>query len=545
MAGLSIPQLQMEAQIPQGLESITRVQPGLLMEKLAQAIREASLLFVVRFPNPPHTILKPAEIMREALDEILLEPCDVVALDCTSCLYMVVLTPRSGSPFDPLQIHSILSMFKRAIGMAMGLLAEHDRGEAPEISPLMHVGSVDGLQENIAALNELLETIINKQLRVQFQPIVSMNAGRVYGYEALIRVPQSGLMKRPGLFYQAADRARLVSWLDIACQERCFESAVNAKLKEYLFINMDAEGLAYLHQAESSLADSASAYNIPPDRVVLEITERQAVEDFPRLVHYIEGLRSRGFKIAIDDAGEGYSSLRTIADLRPEFIKIDRSLIRAIDSNGNRRALLSTIMDYADRIGSSVIAEGVETRDELATVVELGVPYVQGYLLGKPNDEFRGLRREMRDFIADRLVHRQKRIAGSSYAIGCIARTGFNISPSILCAAVANRFLKNPDLDSVVVTEEGRLLGLVMREPFLQGMKEGEGESPISTAMDSRPLIVTPDTPLEEVARRTTFRSAARFNHDVLVAREGEYVGVVPVRLLMEALLDSRNVKEA
>src|SRR5438105_3251079 len=127
------------------------------------------------------------------------------------------------------------------------------------------------LQENLAALNELLETLVNKRLRVQFQPIVDLTCARNYGYEALIRSPQGGILNRPGALFRTADKARLVSWFDLACQELCFEQAKRSGVREYLFINMDAEGLSYYDTGERSLADRAAEVGIPPSRVVLEI----------------------------------------------------------------------------------------------------------------------------------------------------------------------------------------------------------------------------------------------------------------------------------
>src|SRR2546421_280201 len=110
-----------------------------------------------------------------------------------------------------------------------GFLASSMRSPAP-------IPSVESIQDNLAALNELLETILNKQLGVQFQPIIHFAEQRVYGYECLIRVPQTGGMRKPGAFFRTADNARVVAWLNVACQERCFENAARARVRDSLFI---------------------------------------------------------------------------------------------------------------------------------------------------------------------------------------------------------------------------------------------------------------------------------------------------------------------
>jgi EAL domain-containing protein (putative c-di-GMP-specific phosphodiesterase class I) len=551
----------------QSRESETPTAPqncGALEELMALA-GEASTVFMARFPDSLRPALKPAQILQDALEGILPEPCAVSVVPFSSRAVAAVVTPDSARAFDPLAVHSLLDLLRRALspplsppsqGGEAGIVPSArggDRGgdeadplpptpysllPSVEIVPLARVSAVTLLQENLAALNELLETLIHKRMGVQFQPIVSFAGGRVFGYEALMRAPQEGALKRLGLLFQEAERARVVSWLDVACQERCFEAAARAGVRDHLFINMDAEGLAYLHDAERSLADRAAEFDIAPGRIVLEITERQTVEDFPRLVHYIEELRARGFKLAIDDAGDGYNSLRAIAELRPDFVKIARSLVKNLESNGPRRALLSTLTQFAARIGAAVIAEGIETRDELATVIEMGADFGQGYLLGKPNDGFKGLRREMREFIAARLEHRRRRQGGSSYAVGDMALCGVVLPSDTPADQVGRKFTRNPDLESVVLVDEERIAGLMMRDRFERAVAaDPEALSrPIALLMDRRPLVVEADMPLEEAARHATFRPTLRFPDDILVARGGLYAGVVPVRALLEAV---------
>jgi EAL domain-containing protein (putative c-di-GMP-specific phosphodiesterase class I) len=119
-------------------------------------------------------------------------------------------------------------------------------------------------------------------------------------------------------------------------------------------------------------------------RVVLEITEHTTVEDYAKLHEVLRPLRERGMRLSIDDAGAGYSSFRHILRLRPDFIKLDISLTRDIDSDRGRRALAAALIGFARETGAELIAEGVETESELATLRKLGVHKAQGYLLGRP-----------------------------------------------------------------------------------------------------------------------------------------------------------------
>ncbi len=430
---------------------------------------------------------------------------------------------------------SILDMF--ALPTAAG-------SAAFTVTPVAAIPTQDSFQEHLSELNELLEIIVNRQLHTQFQPIVHLRDGQTLGYEALIRGPKGTLLRRTGAMLRAADKARLVAWLDLACQDRCFARAAEQGIRHLLFINMEAEGLAYLDQQERSLAECAREHGLSPASIVVEITERQTVEDFPRLLQYIERLREQGFKIAIDDAGAGYSSLHAIAELRPEFIKVDRSLVNSIDVNGTRRALLSALAQYAQHIGSTVLAEGIETREELATLIDLGIVYGQGYLMGKPADDLRGVPRDLREFMRLRTRQHSLTLTGRQPAVGALARPGKAVAPDTPLSEVARRFAKDPRLTSVVVMEEGYARGLVMREQLshVLGLASAAhvGEllpaETVAQWMRTNVLTAEEDTPILEVMRQVTARTDISLETDIVVARgDNQYLGVLPPRLLMEA----------
>jgi len=128
--------------------------------------------------------------------------------------------------------------------------------------------------------------------------------------------------------------------------------------------------------------------NITPDRIVLEITERAAITDFASFRSTLEYVRALGFNVAVDDAGAGYGSLQCLAEVHPEWLKIDISLIRNIDTDEIRAQLVGSLVTFADNIGVSLIAEGIETEGELAKLRELGVRYGQGFLFSLPVPPF-------------------------------------------------------------------------------------------------------------------------------------------------------------
>ena len=399
------------------------------------------------------------------------------------------------------------------------------------------------MEENLAELNDLLDTIINKRLGAQFQPIVDLRDGMVLGYEALIRGPKGKLLRRFGQMFHVANKASMVAWFDLACQEQCFARAAAVGLRKLLFVNMDAAGLAFLDLHERSLATRARDAGLEPSQIVIEITERQAVEDFPKLAQYIAGLRDEGFKIAIDDAGAGYNSLYTIAEIRPDFVKIDRALVRNLEVRGERRALLAALAQYARRIGTAVLAEGAETREELATLIDLGIAYGQGYLMGKPADDFRGVPRDTREFIRERAELRDRTLVGTAPRLAEIAQSGLALPAETPLTLAAQKFLRDESLTSIVVMEKETIRGILPRSRFAYCLSRADTagrdalpELPLSEWMQPIALKLRDNLPTQETARQVLTRSDIALDSDiVLLDSEGKFAGVAPIRALLES----------
>ncbi|WP_158508787.1 EAL domain-containing protein [Gemmatirosa kalamazoonensis] len=147
---------------------------------------------------------------------------------------------------------------------------------------------------------------------------------------------------------------------------------------ELLFLNVDPHDFADPEFSETALGVS------DPRRVVIEITERTAIKDYPKFRERLKAFREIGFRFAVDDAGSGYAGLGSIANLEPDFIKLDMSLINCIDTNFIKQNLVETMVRFANDQGAMVIAEGVERAEEFETVQSLGVHLVQGFFLHRP-----------------------------------------------------------------------------------------------------------------------------------------------------------------
>ena len=220
----------------------------------------------------------------------------------------------------------------------------------------------------------IVEAISDNSVDIALQPIVDMRDAQVIGSEALSRFPPSAL-PHPGAWFMAAEQVGLSLELEIHSARKAL--TLPAPEGHILTINVSP---ATVIAGLPSLLGS----DVPWRRLVFELTEHVPVEDYAILLAALRPLRELGARIAIDDAGAGFASFRHIANLSPDFIKLDIGITRGIDSDPIRTAIAEMLSTFAQRMGISVIAEGVETAAERDTLLDLGLVLGQGYLLGRP-----------------------------------------------------------------------------------------------------------------------------------------------------------------
>jgi EAL domain-containing protein (putative c-di-GMP-specific phosphodiesterase class I)/CheY-like chemotaxis protein len=213
-------------------------------------------------------------------------------------------------------------------------------------------------------------------LTSELQPIFDLDRLEPVGYEALARFPAHPTRHVPDWFADAGT-VGLREELELAAIAAGMDAMGDMAPGAFLAVNASPELLG-----DRSLAALIAA--APPRPMVLEVTEHVEVADYDTLASGINALRGSGCRIAVDDAGAGYSSLRHILRLRPDFIKLDMTLTRGIDSDGDRRALASSLLTFAREVSATVIAEGIETPAELDALRGLGATLGQGYFLARP-----------------------------------------------------------------------------------------------------------------------------------------------------------------
>lgn len=220
-------------------------------------------------------------------------------------------------------------------------------------------------------------------IRTFFQPIVHVDDGAVLGFESLSRGPAGHPLERPDLLLAAAEQAGLAG----AVQGEMIRLA-SARARERL---LEPETLLFVNTAPADIwedptyqADWIASYPWPAERVVLEVSERTPIRDLASVAAHCDRARASGVRFALDDAGAGYAGLAALATLALEYVKIDLALVRHCDSDPAKQATVAALVHFGNHTGAKLIAEGVETAEELEVLRSLGVDYVQGFLLARP-----------------------------------------------------------------------------------------------------------------------------------------------------------------
>lgn len=231
---------------------------------------------------------------------------------------------------------------------------------------------------------ELRQIIQSKNLFPVFQPIIALENLRILGYEALIRGPENSQLQMPDALFACARRARLSAALEFACREVSCEAFAALGLPGKLFLNMSPISFTDSQYRDGVTREILQRVGLSAERIVFELTESQPLDETDLLRAASEHIQRQGFAVALDDLGAGYAGLRVWSELNPDYVKIDRHFIQGIDREPVKREFVRAMLDIARRIGNKVIAEGVETAAELSTLIAMGVEYVQGYFIARP-----------------------------------------------------------------------------------------------------------------------------------------------------------------
>ncbi len=222
-------------------------------------------------------------------------------------------------------------------------------------------------------------------VRIEFQPIIALRDGeaKLYALEALTRGPRGTSLERADVLFEYARRKGEEARVDLICVAEILAAASTLPGEPSISINIHGSTLSDAPQFAERFLFAAESFGIDPQRLMLEIVEHRAPWTMERFRATLRSLRRAGVRIAVDDLGVGASNFRMIVDCRPDHLKVDRYIVHGCAKDRYRYAVLKSIVTLADACGAAPIAEGVEDKDDLALITDLGINLLQGWLFAK------------------------------------------------------------------------------------------------------------------------------------------------------------------
>ncbi|MCF8040809.1 MAG: GGDEF domain-containing protein [Desulfarculaceae bacterium] len=398
-------------------------------------------------------------------------------------------------------------------------------------------GSLDVKSMNL--LEEFRRLVEQPLLHSVYEPIVDLQSGQVKGWEALARGPKDDYFHSPEVMFDFADEVGALFHLEKACLGQAIRGVGAMEPNQKLFLNINPETLADPKFRDGETLRLLADYGLTPQDVVFEITERHSISDFSQFHRTMQHYRAQGFSLAIDDMGTGYSGLMRIAFLRPEFLKVDMSLIRGIDSNPMQRALVETLVTFAEKVGGTLIAEGIETATEFSSLRGMGVRYGQGYYLARPARAKPSPKISRVNFRTGQgeaaLQYNQ-----CSLPVRNLVEQAPQVGPQATVREVKEILDKAP-ISGCLVVDDGRPLGLVMSHNLDRILGTPFGSSlyydrDVSLVMDAQALMVESSTPVQQVAEKAMAREKLKLYDHIVVTAQGRALGVVSVQRMLDAL---------
>ncbi len=382
--------------------------------------------------------------------------------------------------------------------------------------------------------NDLLEIIENRRLTALFQPIVDYRDHSYFGFEGLIRGPAESLLNTPLALFSSAEKYGLRSQLEAACRETVLHAFSRLKLPGRLFLNNSLEALHDEHLLAADGLEGLYRLGIHPSRIVIELTENQHIGDYPGIREVLTRHRANGFKIAIDDLGEGFANLRMWSEVQPDYVKIDRHFINGIATERLKHHFVKAMQSLAESCSAQIVAEGIETEADFLAVRDIGIAYGQGYLIERPSHTpLQVPTASVSNLLKQTavLVFPSSQAMTDNVTVRILTRPIEAVSEHTSNGEVFRRFETDPTLAALPVVSHGQAIGLINRQEMVNRWarpfgREVFGKKPCACLMDSQPLCIEESKTLQEAALIVSRSTQHHINDGFIVTRKGQYIGL-------------------
>lgn len=381
----------------------------------------------------------------------------------------------------------------------------------------------------------IVEILKCRHLSSVYQPIVSLQSADIYGFEGLVRGPAATPLQAPLSLFEAAKEHQFLPEMEHLSRQIVLENyAITCKTRK-LFLNITPEMLLMSAPTKGETLAYLASLGLEPKQIIIEVTEQTRSMDYGLLREAVQFYRNIGFEIAMDDLGEGFSSLRLWSELKPDYVKIDKHFIRNIHQDQVKFEFVRSIQQIAQNSGAKVIAEGIEVYEELSIIKDLKIDFGQGYYLGRPEAT---LIQSIDAEVKKQLVRNTLHLYQNTY-ISLDHRS--NVSkllkyiPPIQATMTNNEVMRLIDADSSIhmlpVVDGEAPVGLITRYTMIDNLarpyrRELYGNRRCAdTFMDTQPLIVEKSMSLKALSDIIA-EEAQHFSNGFIITDNGRYLGI-------------------
>ena len=415
--------------------------------------------------------------------------------------------------------------------------------------------SASGWAARAAAVSSFegpLQKILNESsLYPVFQPIVNLGDATIHAHEALIRGPGGTALHAPDALLRAAAIEGLEFEFEYACVVAALRAWGKMNVHGRLFVNMSASVLTKLLTSKGSgdLLKQIGELGILPRMLVLEITEHERVEDMDALADVVAQIRGAGVSLALDDFGDGRSSLRLWSQLKPDVVKIDKYFTKNISQHGDKLKTIQALLQIADIFGTALVAEGIESQEDLRVLRDLGISFGQGYFLGHPNAApVQYLAPNAQRVLAERQIVVFPELSratpnGQLRNLTLVDAPTVTVDTSI--DALAACFAQWPNLHALAVLDRKQPVALINRVQFMNEYskpyyREVWGRKPCVVHANFQPRLIERDHSVDELVGILTSEDQRYLADGFIVTDNGRYVGLGTGDQLVRSVTETR-----
>ena len=393
------------------------------------------------------------------------------------------------------------------------------------------------MADNFSAIKKQLNTIVEeKKIYPLYQPIVSLQSGSILGYEASSGIGLENCLFTVEEMFAYAAQFHCLEELESICRKKALKQVKNSLNKKKLFLKGEQ------FQKKMTL-DWLKRYDISPADIVFEISEQSDIEEMETFRTAVKQYEMQKYQVALNNFGKGHTGFNRIFFFQPKYVKLDISLVRNIGRDSVKSSLVEGIVEFCHRENAFVIAEGIETEEELRKLIGLGVDYGQGFYLAMPAKKLQKLQPDIKNRICEICQSGIKQENTQTFFgnVGAICQKAGTADCDTKAVTVFEYMQKNPEVTEIcVVGEKGKVYGLLTKKRMDECFSGRIGYSLYSKnsvveILDKTFLEVDRRMPIEMVARLAMIRPKKMLYDAIVVTDNGKYVGIVTVKDILEA----------